>query len=94
MNKFYGVIYFDPEKIQMDITNFTGQGTIDIQQKDGNLLINITNLKDINVREEILGIPFSGDARLLLLGESKGWINNGWQKFAVGNLSQFVPHTK
>jgi hypothetical protein len=28
------------------------------------------------------------------LWESKGWVNGRRQKFAVGNLSKFVPHTK
>jgi hypothetical protein len=68
MSKFYGMIYLNPEKVQMDISKYTGQGTIDIKEgKDGSLTINITNLKDIKTSEDILGIPFSGDAGLVLL---------------------------
>jgi hypothetical protein len=95
ISKFYGMVYLNPEKVHMDIANYTGQGTINIQEgKDGSLTINITDLKDITTAQEIVGIPFTGDAGLVLLGETKGRIKNRRQKFAVGNLSKFVPHTK
>ena len=89
------MIYLDPKKVEMDITNYTGQGTINIQrQEDGSLTINIIDLHNINDSEDILGIPFSGDAGLVFLGESKGLIKTDRQDFSVGNLSEFNTHTR
>lgn len=95
LNEFQGMIYLNPEKVDMDIVNYTGKGTIDIQvQEYGSLMIHITDLYDINTSREIISIPFSGDEGLVFLWESQGLINNKRKNFSVGNLSKFITHNK
>lgn len=95
LSNFQCVIYLDPEKVEMNIDAYTGQGEISIQKQiDGNLYITVTNIKNIDINKEIVGIPFSGDARLVFLWESKGKTENKRKDFAVGNLSTFTPHSK
>lgn len=68
MQSFQGIIYIDPENVELDIQNLTGQGTFQITQtaKDS-LLVSISNLGDIDTSREIIGIPFSGEQTYILL---------------------------
>lgn len=91
IKEFSWLIYLDREKVRVDITNTTGQGTINIEEQEGGaLFVYVTDMNTINGSWEIIGIPFSGDKEQIFLGESQGLIDNKRKEFSVGNLSEFT----
>lgn len=95
MTNFQGVIYYNPEKVQLDTTNTTGQWTFKITEmaKDS-LLITISEMDNIDTSEDIFAIAFSGDAENILLWESKGKTKKKRSYFSVGNLNEFMKHSE
>jgi hypothetical protein len=95
LQKFQGYIYYEAETLTPDTQAYTGQGVAKLQQKTaGTLLVTIQNFDKIDSTQEIIGIPFSGNMRNIVLGESKGMTKKGRQKFSVGNLGEFTQHAK
>lgn len=95
MKSMQAVIYFDTNKVQMDATTTTGQGThkITAMTKDS-LLVTITAPEKIDSNAGIFSIAFSGSAQDIVLGESKIKTNKSWKSLSVGNLNDFVKHSK
>ena len=95
MTNFEGTIYFDANKVQLETGNLTGQGQFSIKQvtKDS-LLVTIKMANKIDVNSEIIGIPFSGEAKDIVLGESRIKTKKWWLSVTVGNLNNFVAHSK
>lgn len=72
MTNFQGTIYFDANKVQLETGSLTGQGQFTIKQAtNDSLLVTIKMSAKIDANSEIIGIPFSGEAKDIVLGESK-----------------------
>jgi len=90
---FEGILYFDPQKVQLDIENATGQGIFSINQASPeSILVSIVMTDKIDSNRDIFAIPFSGEAQHIILGESRGKTKKWWIYFAVGNLNEFEQH--
>lgn len=95
ITSFEWIIYFDADKVQLETGNLTGQGQFTVKQttKDS-LLVTIKISDKIDTNSEIIGIPFSWEAKDIVLGESKIKTRKGRAQVTVGNLNNFVEHTK
>ena len=95
LTDFQAAIYFNPDKVQLNTWSLTGQGVFTIKQStNDSLLVTIKLPSKIESNKEIIGITFSGSAQDIVLGESKGKIKKSRTSFAVGNLNDFVEHSK
>jgi len=57
-------------------------------------LVTVKLPSKIDTNQEIIGIAFSGDAQDIVLGESKIKTKRGRDYVAVGNLNDFIKHSK
>ena len=92
---FQGTIYFDPQKVELETGNLIGQWTFVIKKiTNDSLLVTVKLPSKIDTNQEIIGIAFSGDAQDIVLGESKIKTKRGRAYVAVGNLNDFIKHSK
>ena len=95
MTDFQGTIYFDQEKVQLETSNWTGQGILKITETSKDSIFVTIKMSDkIDTNSEIIGIPFSGEAKDIVLGESRIKTKKWWSFVTVGNLNDFVAHSK
>lgn len=95
MKTYQGNIYYDPSKVEFLTEGLTGQWSYTIKQIDKeSLLITVSSLNDITINEEIIWIPFSGDMKAIVLGESKAQTKKWRAALSIGNLNEFVTHSE
>jgi len=88
-------IIFDEDTITLDTNNITGQWTRNITNTvtDAIYILSLPWIT-INTDESLLMIPFSGDARDILLSEAIATIQNTTQRLSIGSLNEFSGHSE
>ncbi len=88
-------IYFDPNEVEILIDQWTWQGILQKStQNIWNIDIKIGIPKSIDTNKEIIWIPFSGNGEKILLGESRITTKKTKTSLSVGNLDEFIRHSK
>jgi len=89
-------ISFDKDKVSIDPTNLSGQGTRTFSNPDENSIIiqSIPN-QTVDKSQSLILLPFTGEIRDILLSEAVAKTNNDKQQnLSIGSLNEITTHSQ